>query len=156
MRGPIVGLCAAAVCAGALGADSVTVDDADLTLVTGSGNVEVVNGTEIYRYKNEDGSGWTALFARDEQAQSIELSAGSGTYDLQVWSIPSDPANPDRELSTQTIVIDDQGPQDPNVTQLLALLDAWGDCPGAGDCTNDLNGDGAINVSDLLILLGNW
>jgi hypothetical protein len=43
-----------------------------------------------------------------------------------------------------------------NVSDLLILLGAWGDCPVEGDCPADLNDDGVVNVSDLLILLGNW
>jgi hypothetical protein len=41
-----------------------------------------------------------------------------------------------------------------NVSDLLALLGAWGQC--AGTCPADLNEDGIVNVSDLLILLANW
>lgn len=43
-----------------------------------------------------------------------------------------------------------------DVSDLLILLGAWGQCPPSGDCAGDLNGDGAVDVSDLLILLGNW
>lgn len=43
-----------------------------------------------------------------------------------------------------------------NVTDLLALLSAWGDCPAGDDCPEDLNDDNTVNVSDLLILLGAW
>jgi hypothetical protein len=42
---------------------------------------------------------------------------------------------------------------DVNVFDLLALLDAWGDCPG---CDADLNGDDVVNVFDLLHLLEAW
>lgn len=40
-----------------------------------------------------------------------------------------------------------------NVTDLLALLSAWGPCPG---CNEDITGDGAVNVTDLLVLLASW
>jgi subtilisin family serine protease len=40
-----------------------------------------------------------------------------------------------------------------NVSDLLALLAAWGPCSG---CGADLNNDGQVNVTDLLILLGDW
>lgn len=40
-----------------------------------------------------------------------------------------------------------------NVTDLLAVLAAWGACPG---CPADLDGDGLVTVVDLLILLGAW
>lgn len=41
-----------------------------------------------------------------------------------------------------------------NVSDMLLLLAAWGQCDG--DCPADLNGDGVVDVSDLLILLSNW
>lgn len=40
-----------------------------------------------------------------------------------------------------------------DVSDLLAMLGAWGSCPG---CAADLNGDGVVDVSDLLMLLGAW
>ncbi|MCH7603178.1 MAG: hypothetical protein IIB54_10455, partial [Planctomycetes bacterium] len=40
-----------------------------------------------------------------------------------------------------------------NVTDLLALLAAWGVCPA---CPEDTNLDGTVNVTDLLNLLGGW
>lgn len=43
-----------------------------------------------------------------------------------------------------------------NVSDLLILLSAWGDCADPDDCPADLNDDGTVNVSDLLILLSNW
>lgn len=41
-----------------------------------------------------------------------------------------------------------------NVTDLLALLAAWGSCPSP--CPPDINSDGSVNVTDLLALLGDW
>ena len=41
-----------------------------------------------------------------------------------------------------------------NVTDLLALLAAWGSCPPP--CPPDINNDGFVNVTDLLALLGAW
>lgn len=44
-----------------------------------------------------------------------------------------------------------------NVTDLLALLGAWGVCPiPPSPCTSDISGDGTVNVTDLLALLGAW
>lgn len=40
-----------------------------------------------------------------------------------------------------------------NVTDLLAIMDAWGPCD---NCDADLNDDGQVNVSDLLEVIGNW
>ncbi len=43
-----------------------------------------------------------------------------------------------------------------DVSDLLALLASWGECPADEPCPADLNGDGVVDVSDLLDLLGNW
>ena len=40
-----------------------------------------------------------------------------------------------------------------SVTDLLALLAAWGPCP---ECPEDLDGDGLVSVTDLLMLLARW
>jgi len=43
-----------------------------------------------------------------------------------------------------------------NVTDLLALLAAWGGCDDPGNCPADLDGDGMVSVTDLLMMLANW
>lgn len=43
-----------------------------------------------------------------------------------------------------------------NVSDLLAVISAWGPCPPPNLCAADLNGDGAVNVSDLLLVISNW
>lgn len=43
-----------------------------------------------------------------------------------------------------------------DVSDLLALLSAWGACPENKACGADLNSDGIVDVSDLLLLLGAW
>ena len=40
-----------------------------------------------------------------------------------------------------------------DVSDLLAVMDAWGPCNG---CSADLNGDGIVDVVDLLEVVGNW
>jgi hypothetical protein len=39
------------------------------------------------------------------------------------------------------------------ITDFLALLAAWGPCPG---CDADLDGDGEVGVTDFLALLAAW
>jgi len=43
-----------------------------------------------------------------------------------------------------------------NITDLLALLDQWGDCDNPDDCPADVDNSGSVGVNDLLILLSNW
>jgi len=58
-------------------------------------------------------------------------------------------------LRNKTGDIDCDGVTD--VTDMLALLGAWGPCPGPPpDCPEDLNGDGSVDVLDLLMLLAAW
>jgi len=66
---------------------------------------------------------------------------------LQVANVWFSPLCPLADLNCDGIV---------NVSDLLLLLGAWGDCPRDGECSADLNGDGTVNLSDLLILLANW
>ena len=40
------------------------------------------------------------------------------------------------------------------VSDLLAILSAWGDCPAL--CPEDVDGDGTVGVGDLLVVLGGW
>ncbi len=43
------------------------------------------------------------------------------------------------------------------ITDLLALLSAWGPCPAPPAlCPADLDGDGIVGITDLLALLANW
>jgi chitinase len=41
-----------------------------------------------------------------------------------------------------------------DVTDLLEVIDAWGDCPSP--CPADIDGSGHVDVSDLLLLLDGW
>ncbi|MCI0677097.1 MAG: hypothetical protein L0Y42_15150 [Phycisphaerales bacterium] len=45
-----------------------------------------------------------------------------------------------------------------DVSDLLAVLFAWGRCAGCppDQCASDLNGDCTVNVADLLTLIANW
>jgi probable HAF family extracellular repeat protein len=48
---------------------------------------------------------------------------------------------------------DIDGSGDVSISDLLALLAAWGPCPG---CPEDLDGDGNVGIVDLLELLASW
>ncbi len=43
-----------------------------------------------------------------------------------------------------------------NVTDLLAVISAWGPCPNPLTCPADLNVSGEVNVTDLLEVIANW
>ena len=42
------------------------------------------------------------------------------------------------------------------ILDLLTLLTNWGPCPLAEDCQADLDGDGEVDVVDLLLVLAKW
>lgn len=65
---------------------------------------------------------------------------GIWANDVAVWSVPRCPA-------------DLTGDGSVDVSDLLVLLGAWGECSG---CASDLNGDGFVDVSDLLMLFAAW
>ena len=41
-----------------------------------------------------------------------------------------------------------------DVTDLLAIIAAWGPC--SGTCDADIDNSGAVDVADLLTLIGDW
>ena len=43
-----------------------------------------------------------------------------------------------------------------DVSDLLAVIAAWGDCKPDADCPEDVNGDGTVDVNDLLAVIGAW
>lgn len=43
-----------------------------------------------------------------------------------------------------------------DVSDLLAVIAAWGDCPTGGECPEDTNGDGVVDVTDLLAVIASW
>jgi hypothetical protein len=36
------------------------------------------------------------------------------------------------------------------------MISAWGECVDPDNCPADVNGDGFVSVTDLLIAIGNW
>ena len=44
-----------------------------------------------------------------------------------------------------------------DIGDILAVVTAWGLCPGAvEDCGADIDGDAAVTLADLLLVLANW
>ncbi|MDP7005059.1 MAG: S8 family serine peptidase [Phycisphaerales bacterium] len=85
----------------------------------------------------------------DSNDNIVGLSAGGGTpqgfeeNDLSASNDCGDPVVPG-DVNGDGIV---------NVTDILAIMDAWGSCIS---CPEDLNGDGLVDVVDLLEVVGNW
>jgi hypothetical protein len=86
------------------------------------------------------------LFANFTIEASDEDFPGEATYTLSVTLVLTveDNQDPcDGDVNGDGVV---------DVSDLLALLDAW----GTSNTTADLNTDGIVDVEDLLVLLGDW
>lgn len=53
----------------------------------------------------------------------------------------------------QTCLGDLNGDNTLDVSEILAMIDAWGPCE---NCAADIDNDGVVNVNDLLYIVGNW
>jgi hypothetical protein len=139
----------------ATAAASVIVENADLLYIEGPGQVAVVTGTVVYSMQDDAAGTWKALLTRQQGHTSIEVTAASGQYQAQIWSVPASPSNPMRTHSTTVIDFGgDTGPELVDSVHLVALLEEWGSC--SGSCPWDLNDDGVVDAHDLLILLDAW
>ena len=86
-----------------------------------------------------------------------ELTADAGTF-IDNDVPPSTLAQASFEISFDLTILGDlDGDGEVGILDFLALLAAWGPCPGEPDpCPGDLDGDGMVGITDLLILLANW
>ena len=86
-----------------------------------------------------------ALQTRDTEViivgAHLDDDSGSNSGSMYLFELPVCPADTNCDNSV-------------NVTDLLALLAAWGSCPPL--CPPDINSDGNVNVTDLLALLAAW
>jgi hypothetical protein len=77
-----------------------------------------------------------------------------GHFDRDEIDAGSDPADP---ASTPALAGDLDGDGHVGITDFLALLQAWGPCPGGRPgCPGDLDGDGRVGPPDFQALLANW
>ena len=77
-----------------------------------------------------------------------------GFFDRDELDAGTNPADPD---STPPLG-DIDGDGTVGVLDFLALLAAWGPCPGQcpPSCPADLDGDCNVGITDFLLLLANW
>ena len=126
------------------------------------------NGTDsgsayIYRFNGVNWVEGQKLLASDAAASdffgySVSISGASGNEIAIVGAFLDDNDNGTDSGSAYVFKLpaclaDTNCSGSVNVTDLLALLAAWGSNPGH---PADINDDGAVNVTDLLTLLGAW
>jgi len=78
--------------------------------------------------------------------QEFAHSNFNGTIEIQVIDYPF--ATLEEEVAG-----DVNGDGNVNVSDVLAVISAWGSCEG---CIEDLDNSGSVDVTDLLIVIGNW
>mgnify|MGYP001993993617 FL=1 len=65
--------------------------------------------------------------------------------------------NSDGSLGTAMLCVGDiDGDGFVGVTDLLMVIDMWGNCPVKGSCDADLDGDNFVGVGDLLTIIDLW
>ena len=87
-----------------------------------------------------------SVAASGTTSQEFATPNFNGTIQVSVIAYPF-------EILHEGVVGDVNGDGTVDVSDVLALVSAWGPCSG---CTEDLNQNGMVDVTDLLIVLGNW
>jgi alpha-tubulin suppressor-like RCC1 family protein len=93
----------------------------------------------------------------DHHGQSLPPSPNGGFFAIDAgggrsFAIrPDTPSCPQADINCDGLV---------NVNDLLAVINAWGNCPPPpASCPADIappGGDGVVNVNDLLMVINNW
>lgn len=79
-------------------------------------------------------------------ATSLGVINEAGTWDVSSIAVRPAPASKPGDLNGDGVV---------DVSDMLQLLNYWGECP-VGPCPADLNNDGVVDVSDMMEVLNNW
>lgn len=104
-----------------------------------AGGVGLVTGTHPVRIEYFRGEGPGML--------QVAFAAGAGEQEIV------DDARWSRERTcradaTNDLVVDE--------ADLAAVFAAWGDCPAAGICLEDLDGDGRVGIGDVVLVVTDW
>ena len=90
----------------------------------------------------------------EELLSSTAVDYGSGGYDTTFgYGFINARAALEAIDTGDTCTGDVNGDNTVGVTDLLSVVNAWGNCSG---CSEDINGDGMVNVSDILAVVGAW
>ena len=107
---------------------------------------------EIYEPLDGDGNdlGSTSIAIQvgssGTTTEEFSTSNFNGTLTIQVIDYPF-------EILEEVVVGDVNGDGIVNVSDILALISAWGPCNG---CPEDIDESGIVDVTDLLFIIGNW
>jgi plastocyanin len=121
---------------------------------------------------------WTYVTGYPHTVTSGSNCTGSGLFDSPLewetptftWQVPADASGEIPyfcsphcmsgmtalivvEPNTEPCDADVNGDGEVGVDDMLAVIGAWGDCPG---CDADTNGDGTVGVDDVLFVIAAW
>lgn len=87
-------------------------------------------------------------------------SAGNTTFRAERYA-PDFPGFVGRDLTPGRLIEiypgDATGDGEVSFADILAIIGAWGPCPGGGDpCHADVDGNGTVNFGDVLDSISNW
>jgi hypothetical protein len=135
----------------ATGGGAFTIYSSSLTLndCTISGNSGVAAGAIVYGQINSTAFTLTGTTVCGNVLGSNDL-VGS---DQILGDYTDGGGNTIAETCPADCLADINGDGTVNVSDLLALIGAWGPCDG---CPEDLDNSGVVNVSDLLTVIGAW
>jgi hypothetical protein len=132
--------------------DFVSADETSLDIEIGLFELDWSEKYEVFEPLDGDGNdlGTTSITIEINGAgtTSMEFSTANfnGTVEIQVVDYPF-------ATLDETISGDVNGDGSVNVTDVLALISAWGPCTG---CPEDIDGSGLVDVTDLLVVISNW
>ena len=132
--------------------DFISEDEVALGIDLGCFEIDWSDKYEIFEPLDGDGNalGSTTISVSVTNigtlTQEFSTSNFNGTLTISVFDYPF-------ELLDEYVLGDVTGDGIVDVSDVLALISAWGDC---NNCIEDLNNSGSVDVTDLLIVIGNW
>ena len=141
-----------------------------------SNNPQVIWQNEGASYfEGVDTSGWNFGFAARNGAVDMDVLIGDINFGYEfipeIGNADGSPRNTfddtynensrrsaiiEYESSISTCIGDLDGDLTVGVSDLLAVIEAWGPCDKMNHCNADLDEDGIVAVGDLLVLISNW
>jgi hypothetical protein len=104
-----------------------------------------------------EGAGWTHWTMQNSPLTHWQCSTPSFDNDGHLWVSPMSEGVAQILIGGTAVPGDVDGDGVVGISDLLALLAAWGPCPNPpAACPADIDANGEVGISDLLSLLANW
>ncbi len=104
-------------------------------------------------FEAEPGPHSVLLPFADFDAAGVVNLADIGAIEISLYATPGTDFSIERLVAAHPIPGDANADLAVDIQDFLAVLAAWGRCPGCGE---DFDNDGMVGITDLLIVLTNW